>query len=204
MLLFAIGLSVATAGSPVQTDEPLTIVSSAPITYEYENVEVLPNDVSANVYKEVSVKPIEKTPVKETKPKKKKSKKPKKETEVKKDPYHGLTKAEVELIAIVTMAEAEGECEKGKRLVIDTILNRVDSEHFPDNVYDVIYQKNQFTSMWNGRAKRCYVKDDIFDLVLEELEKRTNKDVMFFCAGRYGDYGTPMFQVGGHYFSRYN
>ena len=32
---------------------------------------------------------------------------------------------DIELIAIVTMAEAEGECEEGKRLVIDTILNRV-------------------------------------------------------------------------------
>ena len=36
-----------------------------------------------------------------------------------------LTQEEIELIALVTMAEAEGECEYGQRLVIDTILNRV-------------------------------------------------------------------------------
>ena len=63
-----------------------------------------------------------------------------------------MSKEDVELIALVTMAEAEGECEEGKRLVIDTILNRVDSEHFPDTVYDVIYQPNQFSSMWNGAS----------------------------------------------------
>lgn len=62
-----------------------------------------------------------------------------------------LPREDIELIALVTMAEAEGECEEGKRLVIDTILNRVDSVYFPDNVHDVVYQKHQFSSMWNGR-----------------------------------------------------
>lgn len=113
-----------------------------------------------------------------------------------------LSEEDIELIALVTMAEAEGECEDGKRLVIDTILNRVDSHSFPDTVYDVIYQSWQFTSMWNGRAERCEVREDICRLVREELEARTNSDVIFFTAGCYSDYGTPMFKVGNHYFSR--
>lgn len=111
---------------------------------------------------------------------------------------------ELELIALVVMAEAEGECEEGQRLVIDTILNRVDSEHFPNTITDVIYQKHQFTSMTNGRVDRCYVQDDIYQLVLEEVESRTNYDVMFFTAGGYGQYGNPMFQIGNHYFASYN
>ena len=41
-----------------------------------------------------------------------------------------LPQEDIELIALVTMAEAEGECKEGKRLVIDTILNRVDSVYF--------------------------------------------------------------------------
>lgn len=114
-----------------------------------------------------------------------------------------LSNEDVELIALVTMAEAEGECEEGKRLVIDTILNRVDSEYFPDTVYDVVYQKSQFSSMWNGRVDKCYVQDDIYELVREELKKRSNYEVMFFTAGNYGKYGTPMFQVENHYFSSY-
>lgn len=52
-----------------------------------------------------------------------------------------MTQEEIELIALVTMAEAEGECEYGQRLVIDTILNRVDDPHFPDTVHEVVYQK---------------------------------------------------------------
>ena len=114
-----------------------------------------------------------------------------------------LPDEDIALIALVTMAEAEGECEEGKRLVIDTILNRMDSEHFPDTAYDVIYQPYQFSSMWNGRVDCCEVREDICQLVREELECRTNYDVVFFTAGCYSNYGVPMFQVENHYFSSY-
>ena len=116
---------------------------------------------------------------------------------------YSLTDEEIDLLALVTMAEAEGESEEGQRLVIDTILNRVDSElsYFPDTVHDVVYQKNAFSSMHNGRVKRCYVKEEIRQLVIEELQERTNYEVMYFHAKKYGKYGTPMFAVGNHYFS---
>lgn len=48
------------------------------------------------------------------------------------------TREEIELLALCTMAEAEGECEQGQRLVIDSVLNRVDNPHFPDTISDVI------------------------------------------------------------------
>ena len=75
--------------------------------------------------------------------------------EVKNEPDYPLTQEEIDLIALVTMGEAEGETELGKRLVIDTILNRIDHPSFPDTVYDVIYQPNQFSVMWNSRIDRC-------------------------------------------------
>lgn len=112
-----------------------------------------------------------------------------------------LSQEEINLIALITMAEAEGESEYGKRLVIDTILNRVDHDRFPDSVNDVIYQKNQFSCVTNGRVDRCYVRDDICQLVKEELQSRTNSDVIFFTAGKYGKFGTPLFQEGNHYFA---
>lgn len=114
-----------------------------------------------------------------------------------------ISEEDIELIALVTMAEAEGESEYGKRLVIDTILNRMDHERFPGTPKEVIYQPSQFSSMWNGRVDRCYVDESICELVKEELQTRTNYDVMFFTAGDYGNYGTPMFPVGNHYFSSY-
>lgn len=115
-----------------------------------------------------------------------------------------FTEEEIDLLALVTMAEAEGEPEEGQRLVIDTVLNRVDSEHFPDTVNDVVYQKGHFSSMWDGRVNKCYVMDDIRNLVLEELESRTNSDVVYFRTGKYSKYGSPMFKVGAHYFSSHD
>lgn len=114
-----------------------------------------------------------------------------------------ISDSDVELIALITVAEAEGECEEGKRLVIDTILNRVDSTHFPDTIHDVIYQPSQFTSLWNGRVNRCTITDDIRQLVKEEYAHRTNSDVIFFTADRYSLYGRPLFRVGHHCFSTY-
>ena len=114
-----------------------------------------------------------------------------------------ITEDEVDLIALVTMAEAEGEDEYGKRLVIDTILNRVNSEHFPDTVEEVIYQPSQFESMRNGRADMCYVDEHICELVRGEVEELTDAYTFFFCSGGYSKYGIPMYQVGNHYFSTY-
>ena len=118
------------------------------------------------------------------------------------EPIISVSNEDIELLALVTMTEAEGESEEGKRMVIDTILNRVDSERFDNTISEVIYAPNQFTSMWNGRVDRCYVADDICQLVIEELTNRTNYDVLYFTAYQYGAYGTPMFQIGNHYFSK--
>lgn len=115
-----------------------------------------------------------------------------------------LEESEINLIAFCVYGEAEGESEYGKRLAIDTILNRVDSPYFPDSVHEVIWQPNQFSCMWEARAEKCVVTDEIRNLVCEEMENRTNSEVMFFMAGCYSDYGVPMFQEGGHYFSSYD
>lgn len=123
---------------------------------------------------------------------------------VEKEPDYPLTQEEIDLIALVTMGEAEGETELGKRLVIDTILNRIDHTSFPDTVYDVVYQPNQFSVMWNSRIDRCYVMPEIVELVKEELLERTNYDCVFFMAGGYSKYGEPLFQECCHYFSSYD
>lgn len=115
----------------------------------------------------------------------------------------GVSKDDMELIALITMAEAEGESERGKRLVISTILNRLDSEYFPDSVEEVIYQPGQFSSVWNGRIDKCHVQSDIYQLVKEEIKFRTDDEVIFFHADKYSNYGVPMFREGDHYFSSY-
>ena len=116
-------------------------------------------------------------------------------------PEISMSKEDMELIAWMTMAEAEGESEYGQRLVIDTILNRVDSNTFPDSVYGVLYQPYQFSSIKDGRFARCHVKKELYELVVEEVQKRTNYDVIFFRTGHYSEYGTPLFKEGAHYFN---
>ena len=125
------------------------------------------------------------------------------EPEVVEEVQYPLTRDEIELIAQVTMAEAEGEPEEGQRLVIDTILNRVDCDKFEDTVEGVIYAENQFSVMTNGRFERCYVQDKFVKLVEEELLNRTNSDVLFFRASYYHNFGTPLVAYGNTYFSTY-
>jgi N-acetylmuramoyl-L-alanine amidase len=110
--------------------------------------------------------------------------------------------SEIELLSVLVMAEAEDEPDEGKRLVIDTVFNRVESDSFPDTIYEVIFQKNQFTSVWNGRLDRCSIDSHCCELIIEELRSRTNYDCIFFNADHYSAYGTPMFSVGNHYFSK--
>lgn len=123
------------------------------------------------------------------------------EPEPEPEPEISMSKEDMELIAHMTMAEAEGEPEYGQRLVIDTILNRVDSTTFPDSVYGVLYQPYQFSSIKDGRFARCHVKKELYDLVVEEVQNRTNYDVIFFRTGHYSEYGTPLFKEGAHYFN---
>lgn len=108
-------------------------------------------------------------------------------------------KEDVDLISLVCLGEAEGESEYGKRLVIDTILNRLYSDEWPNTISEVCWQKRQFSCLHNGRCNRVSVNNYIRRLVIEEMEERTNCDVRFFSADGYN--GSPLFKEGGHYFS---
>lgn len=103
-------------------------------------------------------------------------------------------------IARLVYTEAGAESELGQRLVIDTIFNRVDSEHFPDTVYDVIWQPGQFAA---HQSIDNPVYKDILELVDEEYEERTNDEVVFFNSIGYTIYGEALFKECGHYFSKY-
>lgn len=55
------------------------------------------------------------------------------------------------MLAKIAMAEAEGEDIEGKAYVIMVVLNRVMDDRFPDTIRDVIFAKNQFTPISDGR-----------------------------------------------------
>lgn len=109
---------------------------------------------------------------------------------------------DVDMIAKMTMAEAEGESDLGKRYVIDVILNRVDSHKWPNDICSVLYECGQFTSMDNGRYDNAYVDDHIKNLVVEELYSRTNYEVMYFKTDGYFLSHLDVEQIGNHFFSK--
>ncbi len=59
------------------------------------------------------------------------------------------------LLMKIAMAEAEGEDTEGKALVMRVVLNRVESEAFPDSIWEVIYQEAQFSPVADGRLGRA-------------------------------------------------
>lgn len=64
----------------------------------------------------------------------------------------GISKNEKQILLRIAMAEAEGEGVYGKAYVIRVVLNRVQSEEFPDTIKKVVFQKNQFSPVRdNGR-----------------------------------------------------
>lgn len=113
-----------------------------------------------------------------------------------------ITDEEKELLARICVAEAEAECEEGQRFVIDTILNRVDSDDYPDSIKAVIFQKGQFTCTVNGRLDRIEVIDEVVELVEEEIYARTNYDCLYFQGGGYHKFAEPIAKIGNHYFSK--
>ena len=97
-------------------------------------------------------------------------------------------------IAKVVHAEAGNQDDIGRRLVADVVLNRIDSDRFPDTVTEVIAQDNQFKSA----AK--YTEADM-QAVEDELQKRLDHGVIWFKTGSYHNIGTELYQHGDHYFS---
>lgn len=112
----------------------------------------------------------------------------------------------LELLACCVEAEAGNQGLYGKKLVADVVLNRVDSPDFPDNITDVILQCGnngvyQFSVVGDGRIYAVEPTEETFQAVREELENRTNKDILFFTAEGFSPYGSAWEKVGDHYFS---
>lgn len=111
--------------------------------------------------------------------------------------------AELDLIVQLVAAEAENQDIDGKRLVVDTVLNRVDSNQFPNTIAEVIYQPAAFSSIDDGRFDRAAfeISEEDYQAVTMELSNRLDPYVLYFTAEGYSIYGTPAYKHGDHYFS---
>lgn len=119
------------------------------------------------------------------------------------DPLYGeYTEEEVDLMAVICYREARGEGLEGMRLVADVILNRVDSENFPNSVKDVISAPGQFSTYREGDMEEPEITIDCYGAVLAELQERKNTEILYFTSGGYSPWGTAAFKYKNHYFSK--
>lgn len=107
----------------------------------------------------------------------------------------------LELLALCVEAEAENQGLLGKKYVVDVVLNRVDDEDFPDDITGVILQENQFSVVTDGRIWKAEPTEETFQAVREELESRTNSEVLYFTCEGFSPYGEDWKKIGDHYFS---
>ena len=85
-----------------------------------------------------------------------------------------LTIKEYNVLLRIVEAEAGGEGIIGKMLVANVIMNRVNSNRFPDTVTEVVYQKNhngraQFSPTVDGRMESVEVSLETEEAVLRAL-----------------------------------
>lgn len=128
----------------------------------------------------------------------------------------GLTTEEFELMSAVVEAESnrsipENEDELiGRIMIAATIINRVNSDYFPNDVVSVLTQRSQFSTVRNGHSvtNSTEYSDEAVVLAYEYLEAgEIPTNVLFFnCVGfnngspyRRGDSDT----IGGNYFMTY-
>jgi N-acetylmuramoyl-L-alanine amidase len=100
----------------------------------------------------------------------------------------------------------------GRILVANVVLNRVQSDEFPDNVTDVVYQKSQFSPVHDGNIDRCTVTDKTVEAVDRALAGEDYSQGALYFMNRSASYSrnvrwfdgklTYLFQHGGHEFFR--
>lgn len=111
-----------------------------------------------------------------------------------------ITFADFDLMSRVVYAEAETESFSGKVAVAEVILNRVESDTFPDTVAEVITQENAFSAY--GASDAAPLDTECQEAVQEAVNGRIFPgEVVYFREGHFHTFGTPYAVIGNHYFS---
>lgn len=103
-----------------------------------------------------------------------------------------------ELLYSLVQAEAGNQDLDGCRLVTDVVINRINSDKFPNNLEDVIYAPGQFSVVKNGALKKAQgnVSAKVIKAVDMELSQgRLNTDILYFNNSNIGG-----FKYGDHWF----
>ncbi len=125
-----------------------------------------------------------------------------------------LSDKDYDTLLRIVEAEAGGEDQDGKLLVANVVLNRVNSELFPDSVWDVVMQREkgiaQFSPTVDGRFQDVRVSQDTVEAVERALYgEDISRGALYFCAREKADSDrlkwfdrklTKLFSYGNHEF----
>lgn len=108
----------------------------------------------------------------------------------------------IELVAQLIRCEAGNQPYEGKVAVGCTVWNRVESRKYPNTVYEVIFS-GAYDVAKDGEFNHAgwEVTEEDYQAAREAYENRPY-DVIYFRTGYYHSYGTPVCQIGDHYFSK--
>lgn len=127
---------------------------------------------------------------------------------------YDLNDSELEVLLRIVEAEAGCEDEDGKLLVANVVLNRVNSEQFPETVTEVVFQQEkgvtQFSPVSNGSYYKVRISEETVNAVGRALMgEDISEGALYFAARKYADSEkmkwfdnnlTFLFQHGGHEF----
>ena len=127
--------------------------------------------------------------------------------------YH-LEMSELEVLLKIVEAEAGCEDEDGKLLVANVILNRLNSDKFPDSVSEIVFQQEngitQFSPVSDGSYDRVQISEETVRAVGRALDgEDISEGALYFAARDYADSNrmrwfdeklTLLFRHGGHEF----
>ncbi len=131
-----------------------------------------------------------------------------------KPPAYELGEEDYDILLRIVEAEAGGEDEDGKLLVANVVLNRMNSEAFPNTVKEVVMQRSgrvtQFSPVASGRIWRVKVSQETIDAVQRAIQgEDISQGALYFASRRYADSDsmrwfdrrlTFLFKHGGHEF----
>ena len=91
-----------------------------------------------------------------------------------------------ELLTQIVEAEAGSGDIRGRILVANVVINRVNSGRFPNTIHDVVYQKSQFSPVYDGRLFTCRVTQQTVEAVDRALagEDYSQGALFFMNRGR--------------------
>lgn len=125
-----------------------------------------------------------------------------------------ISDEDYEVLLRIVEAEAGSEDIEGRMLVAGVVLNRVNSEAFPDTVKEVVFQREngtaQFSPAYSGRYDKVIVSEETIEAVERVLcGEDISEGALYFASRKYANSDkmrwfdeklTFLFSHGGHEF----